>query len=152
MSSSATNRKVYSAGADPEGPSAVWPKVGTARSPNANKRVRSLFMVSWICSGCCRNKTPPARIGEIRAQRRQRGDVSSGFFVGGGISADAGARNRFATEWRKVRAGIFPEGDHGIEPKSSRTKLAEKSGLESADCKFCRLGKKLSFRQVKIVV
>ena len=109
-------------------------------------------MVSWICSGCRGDKTSPARIGEIRAEGRRRGGVSSGFFVGGGISADAGARNRFVTEWRKVRAGIFPEGDHGIEPKSSRTKLAEKSEQESAERKFCRLGKKLSFRQVEIVV
>ena len=109
-------------------------------------------MVSWICSGCRGDKTAPARIGEIRAEERRRGGVSSGFFVGGGISADAGARNRFVTEWRKVRAGIFPEGDHGIEPKSSRTKLAEKSEQKSAGRKFCRLGKKLSFRQVEIVV
>ncbi len=71
--------------------------------------------------------------------------------MGGGIFANPDARHPFASEGRTYSKGILLEGKHGFGPKSSRTKLTEKPELESSGRQFCRLGKKLSFRQEKLL-
>ena len=69
--------------------------------------------------------------------------------MGGGIFANPDARHPFASEGRTYSKGILLEGKHGFGPKSSRTKLTEKTKLENLGRGFCCLGKKLSFRQEK---
>lgn len=94
------------------------------------------------------DKTPPARIVRIRAQRRWRGGVRSGFFAGGGTFTLPGVCYPFASVGRTGSTGGVLDGEHGSKPKNSRTKLAEKNRLKNPGRRFCRLGKeKLSFRQ-----
>ena len=67
----------------------------------------------------------------------------------GGGDPDPDARHPFASEGRTYSKGILLEGKHGFGPKSSRTKLTEKTKLENLGRGFCCLGNKLSFRQEK---